>query len=148
MFKYSSHQITRKGRLVRWGILGLSSAPIFGAYVYNQGHRIGFLKCPILHFTGIPCPSCGMTRAFMAIARWDLHKAIEYHLFSPIIFTGFVITIVHVSFELLVKRQVTTFYIKWCKIKKAKFFMLFLFLSYYLIRLYWWKQTGDILLRV
>jgi Protein of unknown function (DUF2752) len=144
----SSPSLTHRSKLVRWGILGLSSAPIFGTYLYNHGYRISFLQCPILYLTGVPCPSCGMTRAFMAIAHWDLHQAISYHLFSPILFTGFVITVIHVTFELLMQRQVKAFYIEWLKIKKVQLSILFIFFSYYAFRLYWWKQTGDILIRM
>ncbi|MBF2067643.1 MAG: DUF2752 domain-containing protein [Calothrix sp. C42_A2020_038] len=148
MFKLSSNRLPHQGKFVRWGILGLSSAPIFGTYVYNQGYRISFLQCPILHLTGVPCPSCGMTRAFMAIVRGDLHQAIEYHLFSPVLFVGFVIAVIHVTFELLTQRRLTTFYIECLKLKKVQLSIVLIFFTYYILRLYWWQQTGDIFFRV
>ncbi|TYQ18026.1 UNVERIFIED_CONTAM: uncharacterized protein DUF2752 [Acetivibrio alkalicellulosi] len=35
--------------------------------------------CLFLNFTGIPCPSCGMTRAFISLFRGDLAGAFNYH---------------------------------------------------------------------
>lgn len=37
------------------------------------------LPCPILHFTGIRCPGCGMTRAWLRALRLDLAGAMELH---------------------------------------------------------------------
>lgn len=35
--------------------------------------------CPFLWFTGIPCPGCGMTRAFLALVQGDFLAAFGYH---------------------------------------------------------------------
>lgn len=37
------------------------------------------LSCPIRHFTGVPCPSCGMSRAWVAALKLDLATAFFYH---------------------------------------------------------------------
>ena len=37
------------------------------------------LKCPIRSLTGIPCPGCGMTRAWLAALRLDILGAFRYH---------------------------------------------------------------------
>ena len=37
------------------------------------------LNCPIRSLTGIPCPGCGMTRAWKAALRLDLITAFQYH---------------------------------------------------------------------
>ena len=36
-------------------------------------------KCPLNHFFGIPCPGCGVSRAYMAVFRLDFVRAFEYH---------------------------------------------------------------------
>lgn len=38
-----------------------------------------FYRCPFYLITGIPCPSCGMTRAVAAALHLDFKKAFEYH---------------------------------------------------------------------
>jgi hypothetical protein len=35
------------------------------------------IVCAFLLLTGYPCPSCGMTRSVMALARLDFHRAME-----------------------------------------------------------------------
>lgn len=37
------------------------------------------LPCPIRALTGIPCPGCGMSRAWLAFVRLDLAAAFRYH---------------------------------------------------------------------
>lgn len=38
-----------------------------------------FTGCPIKYTTGISCPGCGMTRAWLAVLRLDFHDAFAYH---------------------------------------------------------------------
>ena len=56
---------------------------------------IGLLRhgCPIYNLTHIPCPSCGVTRAWLAFLRGDLGLALRYHaLFAliPIVLAAYV----------------------------------------------------------
>ena len=37
------------------------------------------LPCIVRHFTGLICPSCGMSRAWLAALRLDLVQAFYYH---------------------------------------------------------------------
>lgn len=41
--------------------------------------------CPIKLIFGIDCPTCGMTRAFIALLRLDIPSAFGYHELFPII---------------------------------------------------------------
>ncbi len=49
---------------------------------------VGF--CPIKAVTGIPCPGCGMTRAWLSVLRLDIRKAFAYH---PMFWTAPVIAV-------------------------------------------------------
>lgn len=42
--------------------------------------------CMFLNITGVPCPSCGMSRAYLSLFRGDLSQAFYYHplFFIPI----------------------------------------------------------------
>ena len=42
-------------------------------------------RCPALLAFGIPCPSCGSTRAFAALAEFDFFAAIK---FNPLMVAG------------------------------------------------------------
>lgn len=35
--------------------------------------------CLVRYFTGVPCPSCGLSRAWLAVLRLDLSAAFSYH---------------------------------------------------------------------
>ena len=39
--------------------------------------------CVFHHFTGLPCPGCGMTRAVSALVRGQWSLAMRFHPFSP-----------------------------------------------------------------
>ncbi|WP_331001135.1 DUF2752 domain-containing protein [Nostoc commune] len=146
MFKLSPYPLSSHGKLVRWGLLGFSCTPLLGTYFYHQGYRGRFLVCPIGHLTGIPCPTCGMTRSFMAIAQGDLVQAVTENLFGPVLFASFVIVAVHIALELLTKRRITSFYCHLVKQRKLQIIGLFAILTYYIIRLYNISQTGEMYL--
>lgn len=41
--------------------------------------------CVIYNTTGLPCPSCGMTRAFLYLAKLDFVEAFHYHPLFPMV---------------------------------------------------------------
>ena len=48
--------------------------------------------CLIYNTTGIPCPSCGMTRAFLYLAKLNFAEAFHYHplfLLVPVLFYSY-----------------------------------------------------------
>ena len=40
-------------------------------------------SCPFRHLTGLPCPTCYLTRSVMATFQGDLGKALELHVLGP-----------------------------------------------------------------
>lgn len=41
--------------------------------------------CPFVYITGIPCPMCGMTRAFISLFHLNLKDAFYYHALWPVV---------------------------------------------------------------
>ncbi len=37
------------------------------------------IPCPFRSLTGIPCPTCGLTRSFAALTRLDFSESFYYH---------------------------------------------------------------------
>jgi len=47
------------------------------------------ITCVFLKIFGVPCPGCGMTRAFLSLLKLDLYSAVKYNaviLFMPYVF--------------------------------------------------------------
>ena len=47
--------------------------------------------CPLRQLTGIPCPTCFLTRATCASLRGDWHSALELHAFGPLVAAGLIL---------------------------------------------------------
>ena len=48
------------------------------------------LGCPLRALTGVPCPTCFLTRATSAALTGDLGGSLQWHLFGPIAALGLV----------------------------------------------------------
>ena len=49
----------------------------------GQPHLPGW-SCPLRALTGIPCPTCFLTRATELALRGDLQAAVRWHAFGPV----------------------------------------------------------------
>ncbi len=49
-----------------------------GLFLWWFSYIIGY-QCPILFFIDVPCPTCGMTRAMVALLKGDIDLSISYH---------------------------------------------------------------------
>jgi len=62
--------------------------------------------CPLRAVTGVPCPSCGITRALAYFERGRWAEAIRCHPFVPLVFPLVLALIVMLLYELLTRRAV------------------------------------------
>jgi hypothetical protein len=131
----SIDRLSKTARMFRYLTIGFCTAPIVGSWLDANGYRFSSLFCPVRHWTGVICPSCGMTRSFMAIARGDWRSAIDYHLFGPLLFIGFGLATVHAIWELFSGSRIQTFYLNWLQRTDLQLALLFGLLGYYLLRL-------------
>ena len=49
------------------------------------------LGCPLRALTGVPCPTCFLTRATGAALTGDLSGSLQWHLFGPLTALGLVL---------------------------------------------------------
>jgi hypothetical protein len=63
--------------MVGWSYLGY-------AYTLRTLPALHPPLCPFLALTGIPCPLCGMTRAWDAALHGDLAAAFKFHPLAPL----------------------------------------------------------------
>ena len=62
-------------------------------------------SCPIRHATGLPCPTCFLTRSVSATLNGNLSEALEYHIFGPPI----AFSLIYWSFLALKRKKVVPF---------------------------------------
>jgi hypothetical protein len=67
-------------------VVGGIAAIAITSFVAKFCVETGFAwRCPALSLFGVPCPSCGSTRAFAALAQFNILAAIK---FNPLIVLG------------------------------------------------------------
>lgn len=69
-----------------WGATGLGLVALFVSFRFVElGALPGPDLCLFHRLSGVACPSCGLTRAFAALARGEIRQALRYHPLAPIL---------------------------------------------------------------
>jgi hypothetical protein len=144
MFSLSPNLLSRSSRRLRMFQLGGLTAPMLAAWHYSHSGLISPLKCPLRSLTGIPCPTCGMTRAFVSLAQGDFPQAVVHHAFAPFLFLAIAIAIGHITLELWLGHRIHTFYTHLLKKHRIQVSLLLALLGYYAYRLLLLSQSGDL----
>jgi hypothetical protein len=63
--------------------LGLAALMVALAGSSWGGLPLPLWSCPIRQLTGVPCPTCYLTRSVLATLRGDLAGAVRLHAFGP-----------------------------------------------------------------
>lgn len=84
MSKVKLHQ-GRRARRHGWGLAGLLGA--LGLRSWNL-LPVPLWSCPLRHLTGVPCPTCFLTRSVLASLRGDLSGALRFHILGPPLVIG------------------------------------------------------------
>jgi hypothetical protein len=61
--------------------------------------------CIFRHFTGLPCPGCGLTRSFVMLAHGDVSSAFGYNLMGPVLFAVLAVSVVIAGWVLVSGRS-------------------------------------------
>jgi hypothetical protein len=76
--------------------------PFFGGFVLYYFHS-GFSVCMLMNLTGLPCPACGLTRAFQELSHLHFIEAIQYNIsiliISPVIFFFLIIQLLPINLK-------------------------------------------------
>lgn len=87
----SSASVDIPAQLLRWaGLLGYLGVFLFALLVPNPVETLAhsFSVCMFKNISGLPCLTCGMTRAFALLAQGQWVQAMQYHLLSIPVFIG------------------------------------------------------------
>jgi hypothetical protein len=57
----------------------------FLLWLKNENNSLEYEQsfCTIKLFTGLPCPTCGMTKSIVYFYDGNFKKSLDYHLFGP-----------------------------------------------------------------
>lgn len=66
-------------------LLGLSAMFVTAA-LWRPPDEPQLVLCPFRALTHYPCPGCGMTRAFCALAHLEFWRAVKFNALSPLLF--------------------------------------------------------------
>ena len=73
-------------RLCGWALAGAGGVAAFAIlHVWAPSDGPSFTICPLRRFTGLPCPGCGMTRAFAHLAKGEWSAAVHDHPLAPLL---------------------------------------------------------------
>jgi hypothetical protein len=71
-----------------------AAALVAAAAVPLESARSGPILCTFRAVTGLPCPSCGMTRSWNAMGHGRVREASGFHLMGPVTFVAAVALVV------------------------------------------------------
>ena len=74
---------------------------IFSLLIIFVMSLLGIYKCPSDYVLGIPCPTCGITRALGSLLLLDINKSFYYHALWPLVIIGLFIYIFN-EFDIIV----------------------------------------------
>jgi hypothetical protein len=77
----------------RYELVGfLALTALLGAsFVYHPDPDGGLILCVFRSLTGLPCPGCGLTRSFCALAQGDVSAAFRFHILGPMAYVVVVV---------------------------------------------------------
>lgn len=118
---------------------GILAASFFYApYVHD-----GPVLCPLRLATGIPCPVCGLTRSFCALASGRPAEAFTEHLLGPPGFAFAGVLGVAWGYEAAAGRRV-----EWLRrladSKRVAWALGGVIVAYYAVRMVQWGSSGDL----
>ena len=71
-------------RPVEFARLALLAAAVLPPRLVSEGPVL----CPFRRATGLPCPTCGLTRSWTSLAHLRVRDAFAYHPLGPVTFVG------------------------------------------------------------
>ncbi|MFB3894754.1 MAG: DUF2752 domain-containing protein [bacterium] len=92
-------------RVQSWIVFGILSVFLLVAFVWQPSDN-GMTLCYFRNITGLPCPGCGITRSLCAMAKGNIFRSFEYHIFGPLVFLIAIGFWIRSIFELIYRKTV------------------------------------------
>jgi len=121
-----------------WRIVILTAmvSPLaIAVWVERGGRSFPFPPCLFQWAFGFPAPSCGLTRAVLALATGDWARSLSYHLFGPAFVLLAVALTLSTTTELITRRSLAHWYERIWQ-SRVTFAIIGLYVLYYGLRLW------------
>ena len=105
------------------------------SYLYlKNNYSLPGISCPIRQLTGIPCPTCFLTRSTCLALQGDLEDSFKMHIFGPFVALFLIIW----SIKSIKTKRIFPFLIT------ERFLLIFLFslVSYWILRMFFGFPTS------
>ncbi len=148
MLKFDASPLHASELQIRALKLSLLGAPVIGAYVFSHTDLSSPFFCPFRTLTGIPCPGCGMTRSFLALAQGDLSGSLSYHILGPSLFLGLAGWAIHTSLELATRQRLQFLAGNLFSNRRLQAYALLFVVCYHGTRLMLLADSGELLANI
>ncbi len=121
------------------GVVALAAGSVaLGPYVEH-----GPVVCPLRALTGLPCPGCGLTRAFVALAHGHIEDALALHLFSVPLGAVMLLAAAVAAAELVAGRTLLACH--WLYSRRLATLVACALVTYHVVRCAVWLGNGTLL---
>jgi len=96
----------RKAPSRRLSGFAILSGILLASIVIPPFHREVFTVCLLQDIFGIPCPGCGLTRAFLFLGHGDFRSALELNVNSLLAFSLVVLFWIHSAFNAVTHNEI------------------------------------------
>ena len=125
----------------------LAGLAALGALVASRAYgpyaTTGPVLCPFHGLFGLPCPGCGLTRAFCSLAHGHVAAAVGYHALSPLLFLATLGAPLVCAYELAHRRPSAIS--RWLESSRLGWGIGILFGAHHLLRTALWAWDGTLL---
>jgi hypothetical protein len=96
--------LNQKDLLNRIVLVGIILMMILCSFFIDP-NKVNLTKCYFKQVTGLNCLTCGLTRSFYALMRFQFAQSFRFHLMGPILFGGLILILLTSIFEIILKKK-------------------------------------------